>query len=160
MREVHDMRLLIGLLVSITLVKATALCAQQANGEEPVPPPKGAIVLFNGSNLSNWIHPDGSPARWRLVDGAMEVFGGSIRTKQEFGDFQLHIEFWLPLMANRRGQGRANSGVYLHGLYEIQVLDSYNNETYPTGMCAAIYGQKPPDKNVAKPPETWQTFDI
>lgn len=128
---------------------------EMPSGERPVPPPQGAVVLFDGKSLENWTNQN-----WLLVDGAMEVRGGSTRSKMEFGDFYLHVEFWLPLMANRRGQGRANSGVYLHGLYEIQVLDSYNNDTYPTGMCAALYGQKPPDKNVARPPEHWQTYDI
>ncbi len=131
--------------------------------QNPVPAPEGAIVLFDGTDLSGWMHRDGRPAEWVLVEGgAMEVKVGSgdIQTKQTFGDFQLHLEFYLPLMADKTSQARANSGVFLQGLYEIQVLDSYNNETYEKGECGAIYGQKSPDVNAAQPPETWQTYDI
>lgn len=155
MRIARGMKLWLWLSIGAFLMGRGFGGAKEGEEEKPVPPPQGAIVLFDGKDLNQWTNP-----KWRLVEGAMEVRGGSNRTKREFGDFHLHLEFWLPLMANRRGQGRANSGVYLHGLYEIQVLDSYHNPTYPTGQCAAIYGQKPPDKNVAKPPEHWQTFDI
>lgn len=134
-----------------------------AQEQKPVPAPKGATILFDGKDLSGWTHLDGRPASWKLVgDGSMEVSVGSgdIRTKQEFGDFELHLEFWLPLMADKTSQARANSGVFLQGLYEIQVLDSYNNETYAKGECGAIYGIKSPDVNAARPPEQWQTYDV
>ncbi len=90
---------------------------------------------------------------------------GDIKTKQKFGpDFQLHVEFWLPLMAKAKGQGRANSGVYLQGRYEIQVLDSYMNDTYANGSVGALYGIIAPDKEAqqkaVKPPEQWNTYDI
>src|SRR5262249_23069719 len=90
-----------------------------------------------------------------------EVGKGDIRTKETFGpDFQLHVEFWLPLMADKKDQARANSGVYLQGRYEVQVLDSYMNTTYPKGECAALYGILGTSKNANKPPEQWQTYDI
>jgi hypothetical protein len=85
---------------------------------------------------------------------------GDIMTKKKFGDCQLHVEFWIPLLANRKGQSRGNSGVYLQGRYEVQVLDSYNNSTYPKGVCGALYNIIAPTKNASKPPEQWQTYDI
>ncbi|MBI1927256.1 DUF1080 domain-containing protein [Candidatus Poribacteria bacterium] len=134
----------------------------QVYDEKPVPAPKGAIVLFDGKSLSDWTHTNGRPATWTLADGMMEVNIGSgdIQTKQQFGDFELHLEFWLPLMADKTSQARANSGVFLQGRYEIQVLDSYNNETYAKGECGAIYGLKSPDVNAARPPDHWQTYDV
>jgi hypothetical protein len=86
---------------------------------------------------------------------------GSIKTKQEFGDYKLHIEFWLPkLPANVKSQGRANSGCYQHGRYEVQILDSYQNPTYKFGGIGALYSQKDPDKNAVRPPERWNSYDI
>jgi Domain of Unknown Function (DUF1080) len=126
-------------------------------------PPKDAIVLFDGTDLSNWVGAHGKPAAWNVMDGYMEVAPqkGDIRTKQVFGpDFQVHVEFWLPLMPDAHGQARANSGVYLQGRHEIQVLDSYQNDTYANGVCGALYGVIAPTKNASKPPEQWQTFDI
>jgi hypothetical protein len=126
-------------------------------------PPKGAIVLFDGKDASAWVQDDGSPCKWNIVDGALEVNpqASSIHTKEEFGDFKLHIEFWLPnLPANVKSQGRANSGVYSHGRYEVQVLDSYKNPTYKLGGVGALYSQKDPSQNAIKPPETWNTYDI
>ncbi len=138
-------------------------------------PPKDAIVLFDGKDLSGWTKLNGKPADWKVEDGYMEMVPrtGHIKTKEKFGpDFQLHVEFWLPLMANATGQGRANSGVYLQGRYEIQVLDSYMNKTYANGTSGALYGIIAPNwaiaeekglsepKNPSKPPEQWQTYDI
>jgi hypothetical protein len=138
-------------------------------------PPKGAIVLFDGKDLSGWTKTNGQPAEWKVDAGYMECVPkqGDIRTKEKFGpDFQLHVEFWLPLMANAKGQGRANSGVYVQGRYEIQVLDSYMNKTYADGACGALYKIIAPNwaaaeekglsepKNPCKPPEQWQTYDI
>jgi hypothetical protein len=147
--------------VSLLVVAMVGVCLAQ---EKPAKPPRGAIVLFDGKELSKWVSRDGkSPARWEITpDGAMQVKPGTgdIMTRDEFGSFQLHIEFNIPPMPQASGQGRGNSGVYLHGLYEIQVLDSYQNETYAKGGCAAIYGIKDPDKNMAKPPGQWQTYDI
>jgi 3-keto-disaccharide hydrolase len=126
-------------------------------------PPAGATVLFDGKSLEGWTGKNGQPATWKVEDGYMEVVPGKgdIRTAKEFGpDFKLHVEFWLPLMADKHGQARANSGVYLQGRYEVQVLDSYMNETYPDGVCGALYGILKPSKNANKPPEQWQTYDL
>jgi hypothetical protein len=126
-------------------------------------PPRNAIVLFSGKDASLW-HQSSSTdeCKWDIVDGCLVVKpgAGDISTKREFGDYKLHVEFWLPLMANETSQGRANSGVYNQGRYEIQVLDSYHNPTYKFGGCGAIYSQKDPDKDAIKPPEQWNTYDI
>ncbi len=123
-------------------------------------PPEGAIVLFDGKDLSNWEMKDGKPNPWKLVDGAMEAGGGDIWTKQEFGDFKLHLEFMIPVMEEARGQGRGNSGVFLPGnCEEVQILDSFGWET-SKGSCGALYDQKPPDVNASLPPGEWQTYDI
>ncbi len=125
--------------------------------------PKDATVLFDGKDLSGWVSKSGQPARWKVEDGYMEVVPrtGDIMTKEKFGpDFKLHVEFWLPLMADKKSQARANSGVYLQGRYEVQVLDSYMNETYTGGECAALYKLIATTKNASKPPEEWQTYDI
>lgn len=129
--------------------------------DKPVAPPPGATVLFDGKSLTGWTAMNGNSASWKVMDGYMEVGRGDIRTKETFGpDFQLHIEFWLPLMADKKDQARANSGVYLQGRYEVQVLDSYMNPTYPKGECAALYGILGTSKNANKPPEQWQAYDI
>jgi len=129
---------------------------------KPVPVPSDAIILFDGKNLSQWTDGKGQPARWKVENGYMEVVKetGSIRTKKKFGDCQLHIEWAAPFPATDKDQGRGNSGVFLMEIYEIQVLDCYNNTTYPDGMTAAIYGQYPPLVNACRPPGEWQTFDI
>ncbi|MBN2001393.1 DUF1080 domain-containing protein, partial [candidate division KSB1 bacterium] len=118
---------------------------------EPVPvvvtpgegkqPPSDAIVLFDGKNFSQWQHTDGSEPKWLLEDGCMTVVKktGEIRTKQAFGDCQLHIEWRAPEEVVGEGQGRGNSGVFLQGRYEIQVLDSYNNRTYSNGQAGSVY---------------------
>jgi hypothetical protein len=128
----------------------------------PAPPPSDAIVLFDGNDLSPWQSQDGSPAKWKLADGYVEVVGGagSIVTKRSFGDIQLHIEWATPAVVSGEGQGRGNSGVFLMGLYEVQILDSYRNDTYPDGQAAALYGQAPPLINASRPPGAWQTYDI
>lgn len=127
----------------------------------PRPVPSDAIVLFDGSSLEEWQGRDGAAA-WRLVDGAMEVVPGTgnIRTRRSFGDGQWHLEFATPAEVRGESQGRGNSGVFLMGLYEIQVLDSYENPTYADGSAGAIYGQKPPLVNASLPPGEWQTYDI
>lgn len=122
--------------------------------------PADAVVLFGGKDLSEWVYVDSDkPAGWTVADGCMEVRGGNIRSRREFTDFQLHIEFWLPLMADASGQGRANSGVYLQGLYEVQVLDSYGLKSQ-SGDCGGIYSVAVPLVNACRPPGHWQSFDI
>lgn len=152
--------------VALLAAGAAALAA-----EKPAPltkrfspkPPKGAVVLFNGKDTSKWVSAGSDrPIGWKVADGAMEVVPGTgnIETKPRFTDFQLHVEFNVPLVPDARGQARGNSGVYLQGLYEIQVLDSYGNETYANGACGALYGQYAPRVNVCKPPGQWQSYDV
>ena len=142
----------------------------QAADEEPAivspgkhgSPPSDAIVLFDGTDLSNWKSTKGGSAKWIVSDGAMTVVkkAGGIRTKEEFGNCQLHIEWATPKDVKGEGQGRGNSGVYLQGRYEIQVLDSYNNKTYFDGQAGAFYKHAAPLVNASRPPGEWQSYDI
>ncbi len=129
---------------------------------KPVPPPKGAIVLFDGKDTSGWTKTDGKPFPWKVEDGAMVCVprSGSIRTKQTFGDHKLHIEFRVPYMPKALGQARGNSGVYIQGRYEIQVLDSFLIKQPGKGDCAALYSLIAPSKNACGRPMEWQTYDI
>ena len=128
----------------------------------PQPPPSDAIVLFDGTDLSNWRQADRSEPQWIVRDGYMEVKPGtgSLVTRRSFGDVQLHIEFATPSPPHGDSQDRGNSGVYLMSTYEVQVLDSYDNDTYPDGQASAIYGQYPPLVNASRPPGAWQTYDV
>ena len=125
-------------------------------------PPSDAMVLFDGKDFSQWSAPDGSPSKWKVENGYVEVTprSGDLVSRQAFGDMQLHLEFREPVPAVGESQGRGNSGVILMGQYEIQVLDSYNNKTYPDGQAGAVYGQYPPQVNASRPPGEWQTYDI
>jgi hypothetical protein len=125
-------------------------------------PPSDAIVLFDGKDLSQWQTSTGEPAKWKVENGYFEVVpkAGTIQTRQGFGDCQLHIEWAAPDPPRGQDQDRGNSGVYLMGLYEVQVLDSFNNTTYADGQAGAVYGQYPPLVNAARPPGQWQTYDI
>ncbi len=125
-------------------------------------PPSDAVVLFDGKDLSKWRSVFGGPARWRVENGYMEVVPGTgdIQTVDEFGDCQLHIEWSVPPDVKGSRQRRGNSGVFLMGRYEVQVLDSFQNLTYADGMAGAIYGQYPPLINPCRPPGEWQTYDI
>ena len=129
---------------------------------EPGKPPSDAIVLFDGTSLDNWSDDKGNPTKWILKDGAMECVRGSgyIQTKQSFGDCQLHVEWATPEKIEGSGQGRGNSGVFLMGQHEVQVLDSYDNITYPDGQAASIYAENPPLVNASRKPGEWQTYDI
>lgn len=124
--------------------------------------PSDATVVFDGKDLSGWVGEDGQAAKWKVADGYMEVVpkSGAIHSRQAFGDCQLHVEFAEPLPAVGESQERGNSGVFLMGLYEIQVLDSYQNKTYADGQASAVYGQFPPQVNASRPPGQWQTYDI
>jgi hypothetical protein len=128
----------------------------------PVEPPSDAIVLFSGTDVSAWLGADSGAVKWIVAGGMLEVLphSGDIHTILGFGDCQLHLEWATPTPPQGRDQERGNSGVYLMGLYEIQVLDSYQNQTYADGMAGAVYGQYPPLVNVSRPPGEWQTYDI
>jgi hypothetical protein len=132
--------------------------------EEPGKPPGDAIVLFDGTDLSKWEADEGTgvPTKWVIKNGAMECVPGSgyIRTKGKFGDCQLHVEWAAPTKVEGESQGRGNSGVFLMGLVEIQVLDDYNNPTYADGFAASVYGVNPPMANALRPPGQFQTYDI
>jgi len=155
-----------GAFVTATLL--FAFCPAIPAGEPPVVdpgvnggPPSDAIVLFNGHDLSKWKNEAGGEPRWKIENGYLEVNGtGNIVTKQEFGDVQLHVEWATPSEVKGEGQGRGNSGVYLQGRYEIQVLDSYQNKTYYNGQAGAFYGNAAPLVNACRKPGEWQTYDI
>lgn len=119
-------------------------------------PPSDAIVLFEGMDLSQFEKGD----QWKIEDGYAVAQKTGIRTKQAFGDMQLHLEFATPEEVKGKGQGRGNSGVYLMDRYEVQILDSYDNATYYDGQCGAIYKQQPPMVNASRKPGEWQTYDI
>ena len=125
-------------------------------------PPADAVVLFNGKSLENWTKLDGkTPATWPVENGVFTIGKGqgSIRTAKSFGSFKLHLEFNVPLMPEAKGQARGNSGVYLDGDYELQLLDSFGLKSQ-NNDCAAIYQQIAPRVNACKPPLEWQTYDV
>jgi hypothetical protein len=143
--------------------------------DRPVPPivdpgpvsaaaarPSDAIVLFDGKDLSQWRAANDSAARWKVENDYFEVVPGtgSIQSARGFGDVQLHIEWATPAQVTGSGQGRGNSGLFLMGKYEIQILDSWQNRTYADGQAAALYGQFPPLVNASRPPGEWQSYDI
>lgn len=132
-------------------------------GESTNTPSSDAIVLFDGSGLSAWeSERDGSDAEWTVENGILTVNPGSggIRTKQDFGDVQIHLEWSAPSEIKGEGQGRGNSGLFIMNKYELQILDSYENETYTNGQAASIYKQSPPLVNATKPPGEWNTYDV
>ncbi len=144
------------------VITAGTFSSQEAPGK----PPSDATVLFDGTDLSKWRDGKGEASGWKVDKGNMVVpprgtaNGGDIWTKEEFGDVQLHIEFATPNPPKGDSQGRGNSGVFLFGLYEFQVLDSYDNPTYPDGQAASLYGQNPPLVNASRKPGEWQVYDI
>jgi hypothetical protein len=169
------MRHACGILGSIALLSSIAMA--QEPGPFPPPkteppivtagknnsdPPSDAIVLFNGQNLARWQSADSSAAKWKVVDGYAEVAPGTgdIQTRDRFGDVQLHIEWATPAVPRGEGQERGNSGVFLMGQYEIQVLDSYENKTYYHGQAGSVYKQYAPLVNASRKPGEWQTYDI
>lgn len=131
-------------------------------GSLPGMPPSDAIVLFNGRNTDGWSAEDGSETSWIVKNGALQPVddAGIIRTVKEFGSCHLHVEFATPANVEGDGQGRGNSGVFLMGQYEVQILDSYENTTYPDGQAGALYGRSAPLVNASRKPGEWQSFDI
>lgn len=132
-------------------------------GQTPSDAPSDAIVLFDGKNLSaEWTNGNGAEPGWNVADGCVTVVKGTgiIQTKRQFNDFQLHIEWRTPAEVVGESQGRGNSGIFLQGLYEVQVLDNYNNRTYRNGQAGSLYKQHPPLVNVCKGPGVWQVYDI
>ena len=149
--EVHDMK------------RPQPALVTPAAPDQAGKPPSDAIVLFDGKDLSKWkSKKGGGDAEWKIENDYMEAARGKgdIQTKDEFGDVQLHIEWMAPAEVQGKGQGRGNSGVFLMGLYELQVIDSHDNETYPDGMAGSMYGQSPPLVNAARKPGEWQTYDV
>lgn len=166
------------LLAGVALITLLVAAAPLQQGDprltevwEPVPPvvdpgdettaPSDAVVLFDGTDLSAWEGRDGNAA-WTVADGVLTVAAGTgdIRTRRAFGDVQLHLEWRAPAEVAGEGQERGNSGVYLMGLYEVQVLDSYDNRTYSNGQAGSIYKQSMPAVNASRPPGQWQSYDI
>src|ERR1035437_947852 len=173
----------IGVVVIASMVLSSAAFAQQSMGAGPqpprrrpaapivapgapalpVPPPADAIVLFDGTSLAQWEDGKGGPAKWKLIPGgAKEVAPGTggIQTREKFGDAQVHVEWMSPNPPRGKDQDRGNSGVFLMGQFEVQVLDSYDNVTYADGQAAAIYGQYPPLVNASRKPGEWQSYHI
>jgi len=139
----------------VTPGNATSVAAMTA--------PSDAIVLFDGKDLSQWKSADGNgDAKWKVHDGIFTVDkkAGDILTKKDFGDFQLHIEWQIPENITGESQARGNSGIYLQDKYEVQILDSYGNETYVNGQAASIYKQSPPLVNAMRKPGEWNVYDI
>lgn len=166
MIAIRSMTMLGIALLTFTLA---ARAAEKKNDQEPRKvdaglvggPPSDAIVLFDGKDLSHWKSERGGEPKWKVQDGVMTVTGtGSLMTAEEFGDCQLHVEWASPSEVKGDGQGRGNSGVYLQGRYEIQVLDSYTNKTYFNGQAGAFYGFNAPLVNASRPPGEWQAYDI
>lgn len=118
-------------------------------------PPSDAVVLFNGTDLSKW-----RPTQWKLVDGCVETTEGDLTSLDSFGDCQIHLEWLAPANFQGPWSNQGNNGVYLLGLHEIQIFDSWNEKIYPDGMAGSIYGQTPPLVNACRPPGEWQTFDM
>ena len=124
--------------------------------------PSDAIVLFDGKDLSAWESTNGQPAQWTVHDGVFTVNKktGDIQTKQKFNNYQLHIEWCVPENITGTSQGRGNSGIFMQGMYEVQILDCYNNETYVNGQTGSIYKQTPPLANAMRKPGEWNVYDI
>lgn len=165
---------------NLTIMACAQTDSQEGNWEpedtefyKPVPPvieaeggflnpPSDAVILFDGTDFSQWESMNGGEVEWTLEDGAMTVAPGSgnIVTRDNFGSIQLYVEWKSPTEIDGDGQGRGNSGVFLQRRYEVQVLDSYENETYVNGMAGSIYKQYAPLVNAARPPGEWQTYNI
>lgn len=145
--------------------KATEVWSPEARVVTPAnnnAPPSDAIVLFDGKNLEEWTTMGDAKAEWKVADDCMTVEKGkgNIKTKREFGDIQLHIEWRAPAIVEENGQDRGNSGVFFQQRYEVQVLDNYKNKTYSNGQAGSVYKQHIPLVNACKKPGEWQSYDI
>jgi len=172
-----DMQKLLPLLLAMVIGSLSLVC-QEIKPEatevwEPEPaivtpgdsdeePPSDAIILYDGSNTDAWQHSDGSAVQWTAEGNALVVKAksGSIKSVDNFGSMQLHIEWRTPTEVIGESQGRGNSGVYIQGKYEVQILDSYDNRTYSNGQAGSIYKQAIPLANAMRGPGEWQTYDI
>ena len=136
--------------------------ATPADEDLSVKPPSDAVILFDGSDLSQWSDSQGGKSKWKVNDGVLIATpkSGNLFTRKKFGDCQLHLEWEIPADIKRKGQGRGNSGIYFMESFEIQILDTLTNKTYADGMAGAIYGQYPPLVNAARPAGKWQSYDI
>ena len=136
--------------------------AKVSPGKTSADAPSDAIVLFDGKSGNAWRHTNGKDFNWKIDSGFMQVKpgNGNIQTKLGFGSCQLHIEWRAPYVVKGDGQGRGNSGIFFMSLYELQVLDNYNNRTYSNGQAASIYKQRMPMVNACRPPGEWQTYDV
>jgi Domain of Unknown Function (DUF1080) len=154
--------LLTSLVIWLVIGRALSIRAEdEPRVINPGPPPADAIVLFDGTDLSQWRGEGGGRAAWEVKDGVATVNGtGSIVTKQPFGDCQLHIDWATPAAVSGEGQGRGNSGVIFQGRYELQILDSYQNKTYFNGQAGAVHSQYAPLVNVSRMPGQWQSYDV
>jgi len=134
----------------------------QATANAVITAPSDAIILFDGKDLSQWKNKDGGPANWDVSNNVFTVKKGTgdISTSKTFNDFQLHIEWRIPTGITGQSQARGNSGIFLQGVYELQVLDNYNNRTYTNGQAGSIYKQTPPLKNAMRPPGEWNVYDV
>jgi hypothetical protein len=137
-----------------------AVAPGPASATPMAPPADATVLLAGGEDVSAWQMMDGSPITWVMKGGVLPTGKGMIRTRADFTDFQLHVEFATPSEVKGDSQARGNSGVFLLGKFEVQVLDSYRNRTYADGQAAALYGQHPPLVNASRPPGEWQTYDI
>jgi hypothetical protein len=156
----------LGMSVLLGLTAAAALAAKDEPNDSTLgrKAPEGAVELIKGDTLDGWVKTGGKgPAAWPVANGVLTVgtgdAGGSIQTERKFGDFQLHLEFNVPYMPEAKGQARGNSGVYLEGIHELQVLDSYGLKSRDND-CGAIYKEVTPRVNACKPPLQWQTYDV
>jgi hypothetical protein len=142
--------------------EVTVVKPGQAAANAAMTPPSDAIILFDGKDLSQWQDKDGGPAKWDVKNNVFTVKKGTgdISTVKTFNDFQLHIEWLIPATITGKSQARGNSGIFLQGVYELQVLDNYNNRTYANGQAGSIYKQTPPLKNAMRAPGEWNVYDV
>lgn len=147
----------VAVFIAAVLIGSSAAYAQQC--VTTAPPPE-SVVLFDGDDTSEWTTLSGGPCPWTVENGEMVVRETHIKSKREFADHQLHLEFFVPEKSDPNVKGNGNSGVYVHGEYEIQLIDSYGIAPHPGDSCGAIYGQFPPAVNASLPAGEWQSFDI